>query len=95
MVRTIFVLNALAISMQRPRAAMCFSCVASPTSTSLRSSPLGQRYESLAATGRREAWEELMARFDLPLDELRAKLERSRASGTPLIVKQGFDPTRP
>jgi tyrosyl-tRNA synthetase len=31
----------------------------------------------------------------IPLDELRKKLERSRDTGTPLIVKQGFDPTRP
>ena len=31
----------------------------------------------------------------IPEDELARKLERSRTSGTPLIVKQGFDPTRP
>ena len=31
----------------------------------------------------------------IPEDELVRKLERSRDAGTPLIVKQGFDPTRP
>src|SRR5439155_15520970 len=31
----------------------------------------------------------------LPAGELRAKLERSIATGTPLRVKQGFDPTAP
>jgi tyrosyl-tRNA synthetase len=31
----------------------------------------------------------------VPEDELVAKLERSRKTGRPLIVKQGFDPTRP
>ena len=31
----------------------------------------------------------------LPEEELVAKIERSRNSGTPLIVKLGFDPTRP
>ena len=31
----------------------------------------------------------------IPEAELRAKLERSRATGTPLRVKQGFDPTAP
>ena len=31
----------------------------------------------------------------LPEDELAAKLERSRAASTPLVVKLGFDPTRP
>jgi len=31
----------------------------------------------------------------IPEDELVRKLERSRASGRPLVVKQGFDPTRP
>ncbi len=31
----------------------------------------------------------------LPEEELQAKLERSRASSTPLVVKLGFDPTRP
>ncbi len=31
----------------------------------------------------------------LPEEELVAKLERSRASGAPLTVKLGFDPTRP
>ena len=31
----------------------------------------------------------------IPLDELRDKLERSRDTDTPLVVKQGFDPTRP
>ena len=31
----------------------------------------------------------------LPEEELVRKLERSREAGTPLIVKQGFDPTRP
>jgi len=31
----------------------------------------------------------------LPEDELVAKLERSRESGEPLVVKLGFDPTRP
>ena len=31
----------------------------------------------------------------LPEEELLAKLERSRATATPLIVKLGFDPTRP
>ena len=31
----------------------------------------------------------------VPLDELKTKLERSRDTGTPLVVKQGFDPTRP
>jgi tyrosyl-tRNA synthetase len=31
----------------------------------------------------------------VPEAELLAKLERSRASGTPLVIKQGFDPTRP
>ena len=31
----------------------------------------------------------------LPEDELVAKLERSRATATPLVVKLGFDPTRP
>ncbi|HSJ32937.1 MAG TPA: tyrosine--tRNA ligase [Longimicrobiales bacterium] len=31
----------------------------------------------------------------IPEDELARKLERSRATGEPLRVKQGFDPTRP
>jgi len=31
----------------------------------------------------------------IPETELAEKLERSRATGTPLIIKQGFDPTRP
>jgi tyrosyl-tRNA synthetase len=31
----------------------------------------------------------------LPEDELLRKLEHSRAHGEPLVVKQGFDPTRP
>jgi tyrosyl-tRNA synthetase len=31
----------------------------------------------------------------LPEEELLAKLERSRATSTPLVVKLGFDPTRP
>ncbi|HEY5113199.1 MAG TPA: tyrosine--tRNA ligase, partial [Coriobacteriia bacterium] len=31
----------------------------------------------------------------VPEEELERKLERSRRTGTPLIVKQGFDPTRP
>lgn len=31
----------------------------------------------------------------VPEDELLRKLERSRETGTPLLVKQGFDPTRP
>jgi len=31
----------------------------------------------------------------IPEEELEQKLERSRSSGTPLTVKQGFDPTRP
>ncbi len=31
----------------------------------------------------------------VPEEELVRKLQRSRADGTPLIVKQGFDPTRP
>ena len=31
----------------------------------------------------------------VPEDELVRKLERSRDTGTPLVVKQGFDPTRP
>jgi len=31
----------------------------------------------------------------IPEEELEEKLERSRSSGTPLTVKQGFDPTRP
>jgi len=31
----------------------------------------------------------------VPLDELKAKLERSYASGKPLRIKQGFDPTAP
>ncbi|HEU0015229.1 MAG TPA: tyrosine--tRNA ligase [Longimicrobium sp.] len=31
----------------------------------------------------------------IPEDELVRKLERSHASGRPLVVKQGFDPTRP
>ena len=31
----------------------------------------------------------------LPEEELLAKLERSRAASTPLVVKLGFDPTRP
>jgi tyrosyl-tRNA synthetase len=31
----------------------------------------------------------------IPEDELTRKLERSRAAGRPLVVKQGFDPTRP
>lgn len=31
----------------------------------------------------------------IPEDELARKLEHSRATGRPLIVKQGFDPTRP
>jgi len=31
----------------------------------------------------------------VPEDELAAKLERSRQTGQPLVVKQGFDPTRP
>jgi len=31
----------------------------------------------------------------IPEDELARKLERSRATGRPLVVKQGFDPTRP
>ncbi len=31
----------------------------------------------------------------IPEDELRVKLQRSRATATPLIVKEGFDPTAP
>ena len=31
----------------------------------------------------------------VPEDELAKKLERSRGDGVPLVVKQGFDPTRP
>lgn len=31
----------------------------------------------------------------IPEEELARKLERSRETGTPLVVKQGFDPTRP
>jgi tyrosyl-tRNA synthetase len=31
----------------------------------------------------------------IPEEELARKLERSRKEGTPLVVKQGFDPTRP
>ena len=31
----------------------------------------------------------------IPEDDLVRKLERSSATGTPLVVKQGFDPTRP
>ncbi len=31
----------------------------------------------------------------VPEEELERKLERSRRTGTPLVVKQGFDPTRP
>ena len=31
----------------------------------------------------------------IPEEELEQKLERSRSTGTPLTVKQGFDPTRP
>jgi len=31
----------------------------------------------------------------VPEDELARKLERSRKTGKPLVVKQGFDPTRP
>lgn len=31
----------------------------------------------------------------IPEDELARKLERSRQTGAPLVVKQGFDPTRP
>jgi tyrosyl-tRNA synthetase len=31
----------------------------------------------------------------IPEAELKAKLERSRSSDTPLVIKQGFDPTRP
>jgi len=31
----------------------------------------------------------------VPEDDLARKLERSAATGTPLVVKQGFDPTRP
>src|SRR3954463_2084274 len=31
----------------------------------------------------------------VPEDELARKLERSLKSGEPLVVKQGFDPTRP
>ena len=31
----------------------------------------------------------------IPEDELAAKLERSREAGTGLVVKEGFDPTRP
>jgi tyrosyl-tRNA synthetase len=31
----------------------------------------------------------------IPEEELVRKLERSRETGTPLVVKQGFDPTRP
>ncbi len=31
----------------------------------------------------------------IPVEELAAKLERSRRTGTPLIVKEGFDPTAP
>lgn len=31
----------------------------------------------------------------IPEEELEEKLERSRSTGTPLTVKQGFDPTRP
>ncbi len=31
----------------------------------------------------------------IPEDELQAKLERSRETGTGLVVKEGFDPTRP
>ena len=31
----------------------------------------------------------------VPEDELIEKLERSRAEDKPLVVKQGFDPTRP
>ncbi|NIP82801.1 MAG: tyrosine--tRNA ligase, partial [Gemmatimonadetes bacterium] len=31
----------------------------------------------------------------VPEEELAEKLERSRKEGVPLVVKQGFDPTRP
>lgn len=31
----------------------------------------------------------------IPEDDLACKVERSRATGRPLVVKQGFDPTRP
>ena len=31
----------------------------------------------------------------IPEEELADKLERSRASGVGLVVKEGFDPTRP
>ena len=31
----------------------------------------------------------------LPEDELAAQLERSKEAGTGLVVKEGFDPTRP
>jgi tyrosyl-tRNA synthetase len=31
----------------------------------------------------------------VPIDELERKLERSAKTGAPLVVKQGFDPTRP
>ena len=31
----------------------------------------------------------------IPEEELERKLEESRRSGTPLRIKQGFDPTRP
>jgi tyrosyl-tRNA synthetase len=31
----------------------------------------------------------------VPEDELVRKIERSRETGTPLVIKQGFDPTRP
>jgi tyrosyl-tRNA synthetase len=31
----------------------------------------------------------------IPEEELAAKLERSRETGVPLVIKQGFDPTRP
>jgi tyrosyl-tRNA synthetase len=31
----------------------------------------------------------------IPLEEMERKLHRSAASGQPLVVKQGFDPTRP
>jgi tyrosyl-tRNA synthetase len=31
----------------------------------------------------------------IPEEELAAKLKRSRETGVPLVIKQGFDPTRP
>ena len=47
--------------------------------------PVGEQLERI-----REGAEEVV-----PEDELVRKLERSRETGAPLIIKQGFDPTRP